>query len=185
MNRTLTIFSIREGAQVTLNLALTHQPLAQDEIELRLRLVAKKFGETFAAFALHFEDDKLREEIIVEFEEHGLVLVRDNVFFQIDGAVRLRAKPQKHDGLLDDLAVAAVEPTDDAARIAELVSYVTEELGRDRERLTEDLDESVHDCKGSEAADINNSGLEDQINYLCRGMSLDTAKKWLKDNCSA
>lgn len=28
------------------------------------------------------------------------------------------------------------------------------------------LDEEVHDCKGAEAADINNGGLQSQVDYL-------------------
>lgn len=33
-------------------------------------------------------------------------------------------------------------------------------------KSTEDLDEAVHDMKGEEAAAINNSGREEQIQYL-------------------
>jgi hypothetical protein len=45
----------------------------------------------------------------------------------------------------------------------------------------EDLDEAVHDAKGGEAADINNSGLRVQLEYLLQSArDVESFKKWLK-----
>lgn len=42
------------------------------------------------------------------------------------------------------------------------------------------LDDEVHDAKSSEAADINNSGIRGQLQYLLEGYkSVDAFKKWL------
>lgn len=61
---------------------------------------------------------------------------------------------------------------------------VLDELEKYAEKLgikDEDLDEEVHDCKGAEAADINNGGLRAQIEYLLQGAKdVESFKKWLK-----
>lgn len=43
-----------------------------------------------------------------------------------------------------------------------------------------DLDELVHDAKSSEAADINNGGLEEQIAYIYKEASFSSAKQDLE-----
>jgi len=53
----------------------------------------------------------------------------------------------------------------------ELIKYIEEE------GLGEDLDELVHDAKSAEAAIINNSGVDFQVEYLLESMSVEAIKE--------
>ena len=46
---------------------------------------------------------------------------------------------------------------------------IVRDAGVDRDDVIELLDEDVHEAKAREAAEINNGGLEDQLDYLCGG----------------
>jgi len=66
-------------------------------------------------------------------------------------------------------------PAAASAGVAARMAAYAESLG-----LTgEDLDDLVHDAKANEAAEINNGGLEDQLEYLASGSS--AAETYLKD----
>ena len=45
----------------------------------------------------------------------------------------------------------------------------------------EDLDEMVHDLASSIAADINNSGLEDQVKYLVEGLGAQHTERQIDE----
>lgn len=41
----------------------------------------------------------------------------------------------------------------------------------------EDLDEAVHELASNTASDVNNSGLEDQLNYLIEGLGVQRTER--------
>lgn len=68
-----------------------------------------------------------------------------------------------------------VPPSDRAAIIERCVA-----LAEARGVAAEDLDDMVHAAKGSEAAAVNNEGLEAQLEYLATGAFGDV-EKYLSD----
>lgn len=181
--RTLTIFTITDPDEpehhnkTILDVALKHAPLTQFKVELRLRAVAREFGETWAGMAKAFHSDAdtgsgNHKKVVAALEEQGFEPVLEHVFFKVAGTGQVR-RPHKAKGLLEDLAVAATEPTAER-KLEELCLYVKEEL----KIQEEDLDTEIHDAKGQEAADINNGGMQAQIEYLTQGMTFEAAKKF-------
>jgi len=56
-----------------------------------------------------------------------------------------------------------------------------EELATSNSIVPEDLDELVHECGSSEASDINNGGLEHQIEFLIHRLGKARARKMLQE----
>lgn len=183
MSRTLTVFTISdpdvpaEERKQLLSVALKHEPLTQERVELRLRSVANELGcRTWADLGRRFLGDATVELL----EAHGFEVVRDQVFFGVAGIGKLVPDEPTGDSLLEKVAEAAKEPTAEEW-ITELCAFVHDELELDDDdEATEALDEAVHDFKSGEAADINNGGLDSQIEYLCEGMSLEDARDYLR-----
>lgn len=75
-------------------------------------------------------------------------------------------KPRETPRRLQEDNSNAHESTHRAALIERATKQLMDELSVDEGQLGEGLDEAVHDAKAGEAADINNSGAEEQIEYL-------------------
>ena len=56
-----------------------------------------------------------------------------------------------------------------------------EQLAKDLEITIYELDDIVHEYKSAEASSINNGGMNDQLKYLCNGMTQEQAEKFLRD----
>ncbi len=47
--------------------------------------------------------------------------------------------------------------------------------------LSDQLNDAVHECKASEAANINNDGFASQFQYLCEKLGTQEVKNIIKD----
>lgn len=78
------------------------------------------------------------------------------------------------DGLEQEGNIDKPAPEQDTQSLAkQLLKDITIEEGA--------LDELIHDMKAREASDINNAGLEAQVEYLIESCGAEGAKEWLKE----